>query len=484
MDVLAGKLNPQFFHWPSLTFYVFAAVFGLARLVRRLLFLDPTFSPATAVMLGRATVALAGTATVVILYRVGRRVADRPTGLIAAAFLAVAILHVRDSHFAMTDVLMTLLLTSSLALLLRGIDDSEPQADAPPLRTFVCAGVLGGLATSTKYNAAVILAAMAAAHVVLVVRRRERPWSPRTWLPSLGFASAFALGFIAGTPFAILDFATFSADLRYDFTHLSQGHGIDLGRGWVYHLTRSLPYGCGLAIFAAALGGIPLAVAAHRPHAWVIGAFAAAFYAGIGSGYTVFFRYVMPLVPVVCLLAAIAVRHGARWLGRRGVVRERPALLLLVAIVGLPALVNAAWFDLLLARTDTRVIAGAWLSEHIHPEDTVHDAGGDYARLELGRTPFHYWGFDSSTRSFGHPQGLTPHWLVLTQSPLRTYASAPASLRQIANERYDLVFTVTGTRGAAGSAVYDLQDAFFLPLSGLHTVERPGPTILIYKRRD
>ena len=72
---------------------------------------------------------------------------------------------------------------------------------------------------------------------------------------------------------------------------------------------------------------------------------------------------------------------------------------------------------------------------------------------------------------------------MLTQSPIRTYASAPAPLRRLATERYELVHTVKGTTGDAGSAVYDLQDAFFMPLSGFHTVERPGPTILIYRLR-
>jgi len=47
----------------------------------------------------------------------------------------------------------------------------------------------------------------------------------------------------------------------------------------------------------------------------------------------------------------------------------------------------------------------------------------------------------------------------------------------------DLVFDVPATRGNAASAVYDLQDAFFLPLSRLETVVRPGPTIRIYQLR-
>ena len=484
MDVLAGDFNPRFFHWPSLTFYLFATVLGVASLGRRLLASDPVLPPDVALILARSTVAIAGTATVFVLYRLGRRIADLQTGVIAAGFLAVAILHVRDSHFAMTDVLMTLFVTASLALLVRAVDAAVTTASGERLAAFAQAGLVGGLAASTKYNAAAVVAAMGAAQLVLWKERRARPWVPRTWLPSVAFVAAFAAGFVLATPYAVLDYGKFSADLIFDFTHLSGGHGINLGRGWLYHATRSLPYGTGVPIFAAGMLGIPLMVWHYPRSAVILILFAAAFYTAIGSGYTVFFRYVLPLVPIICLTAAVAVRRTASWLAlRTGIAHGRLVAALLIIVAG-PALVNSVWFDVLLARTDTRVLAGEWLAANLREGETVHDAGGDYARLELGRKRFHYWYYDAATRSFGHPEGLTPDWLVLTQSPLRTYAYADPALRRLAAERYDLAFTARGTKGAAGAAVYDLQDAFFMPVSDFQTVERPGPTVLVYRRRD
>jgi hypothetical protein len=47
-----------------------------------------------------------------------------------------------------------------------------------------------------------------------------------------------------------------------------------------------------------------------------------------------------------------------------------------------------------------------------------------------------------------------------------------------------VVWLFAPTRGRPRDAVYDLQDAFFMPFYGFHTVERPGPNIEIYKRRD
>ena len=324
---------------------------------------------------------------------------------------------------------------------------------------------------------------MAAAQICLLrASSGARRW--RTWAPSMVFLGAFAAGFIAATPFALLDYKTFAADLRYDFTHLSAGHGVNLGRGWWYHLQRSLPYGVGVSIFIAAVAGV-VPFAKHYPrHAAVIGAFSIAFYAAIGSGYTVFFRYILPLVPIVCLLAAVAVRHGGPWLASRTGLSKRASLALLTVLVGGPALVHSAWFDVLLARTDTRVLAARWLAPRLLAEESLHQPTAPYLELDLAAVRFHYWNFDAVTGSFGDPEGRTPDWLVLPQSPLSTYVRVAPELRQLAAERYTLVRTFRATRGRARSAVYDWQDAFFMPFSGFDTVERPGPTILIYRRRD
>ena len=482
VDVLHGHLNPQFFHWPSLTFYVLAGVLGAAAGVRELLGADGEAQFAERALIARGLIALAGTTTVVILFRLSQRIAGDVVALLAAAFLAVAVLHVRESHFAMTDVLMTMLLWTSLALILRGVEAGEPRA---AIRWCAAAGLAGGLATSTKYSAAAVVVAMAAAQALWWMARPSLVLSWRTWLPSLAFGATMAAGFLIGTPYALFDAGTFVRDLLFDFTHLSEGHtGGSLGRGWIYHATRSLPYGVGWAATAAALVGIVPLVRDHARAAFVLGTFAVAFYAAIGSGYTVFFRYVLPLVPFICLLAGVGVFHAAAWVTHRSGTSRRVALLGLAFVSLVPGLVYSAWFDLLLARTDTRVLAGEYLAPRLQPQDTLHDAGGNYSELDLSRVQYHEWEYDPRAGSFGAPDGGTPHWLVLMDSPVAGYASTPLRLRQLAQERYALVYTVRATRGSGRRGVYDLQDAFFMPIAGFRTVLRPGPNISIYRRRD
>jgi hypothetical protein len=487
MAVVNGDLNPHFFHWPSLTFYLFAGLFTAASWIRRALFLDPALPELEQLIIARTFVALAGTLTIVVMFRLARRVADTTTGLLAALFIAVAVLHVRDSHFAMTDVLMTLLVTASLVLLMRAVD-TGPSGSS---RWFAAAGLSGGLAASTKYSAAAVIAGMGAAQLLLLARGEEAWRKPQAWRPPVIFLAAFGIGFLIATPYALLDFHLFAADLRFDFAHLSGGQVLNAGRGWSYHLTHSLPYGVGVPTCIAAVAGIVPMLRHYRRRAFVIVAFSAAFYAWIGSGETVFFRYILPLVPIVCLAAAVAVRHAAPWLASHTRLSSQTTLALLTVLVAGPALVNSAWLDILLARTDTRVLAGRWLAPRLKAEESLYDAGGVFAQLYLPDAPVHRWRFDAAASVFYDAEGRTPDWLVLPDSPLWTYATVPLGLRRLALEKYVLVHVVEATKepageaaGRAGSAVYDLDDAFFMPVSGFRTIERPGPTVSIYRRAD
>jgi hypothetical protein len=92
----------------------------------------------------------------------------------------------------------------------------------------------------------------------------SRRW--RSLVPGASFAAAFAVGMVAATPYAVLDFPAFAVDFIYDLTHLSAGHAMPLGRGWYAHATRSLPYGCGALLLVVALAGLVIAARRHPQH--------------------------------------------------------------------------------------------------------------------------------------------------------------------------------------------------------------------------
>jgi hypothetical protein len=484
--VMRGDLNPQFFHWPSFTFYFFGAVFAAVSWVRSWWEAgEPSYQ--ILVLLGRGIVASVGTFTLYVLYRLVRRFASRELAVIAAAVLAVAMLHVRESHFAMTDVLMTFWLLVALLLLMR-VAMQPPASDGLPSRATrwcAAAGLVAGLATSTKYNAAAVAASMGALQLLWFAARPRLVLAPSAWLPSVAFAGAMITGFLAATPYAVLDSTKFVEDFRFNFEHLSEGHaGLAMGRGWWYHARFSLPHGLGPTAFVAAvLGMIPFARRYGRA-AWILGAFAVGFYVVVGSGYTVFYRYVLPVIPLLAIVAAEGVRVATgrveSWFE---LTRGRALAVVLLLVLG-PGLVQAAWFDAVLARTDTRVLAAQWLEGQVKPDDSLHDAGGNYTRLDLGAIDYHPWLFDVATSDFGDPEGRTPTWIVLYDSPLSAYTPIPTALRRLTSERYHLVHQVRATGSGARRATYDHQDAFFLPVNGFYTVVRPGPNVKIYRRND
>ena len=101
--------------------------------------------------------ALFGTGTILVVYAVAARLAGRLAGLLAAFFLAFAVLHVRDSHFAATDIIMVFFCTVALWAALRLVE----RGDWPSV---ALAGVAFGLAVVSKYTGAFVLGVIGLAY--------------------------------------------------------------------------------------------------------------------------------------------------------------------------------------------------------------------------------------------------------------------------------------------------------------------------------
>src|SRR5438552_9054781 len=155
LSFLRGNLRPAFYDYPWLYMWALAALYLLYYAWGRIIGAFHSVADMVAMwpinwipffLIPRALSAVLGTTTVLVVYRIGRRLSGETTGVVAALFMALAFLHVRDSHFATTDVAMTFLLMQSISLLIDAHLSKRP-------RDFVIAGIVGGLAAATKYNA-------------------------------------------------------------------------------------------------------------------------------------------------------------------------------------------------------------------------------------------------------------------------------------------------------------------------------------------
>ncbi|HUP41546.1 MAG TPA: phospholipid carrier-dependent glycosyltransferase, partial [Vicinamibacterales bacterium] len=144
-----GNFNPRFYDYPGLVIYVHlfvgcltfvtGAMSGLWRSVSE-------FHPEHLFLWTRMLNASIGTLTVLLLYSAGMRW-GRWVALTAAALLAVWPNHVRESHFALTDVPLTFLTTSTFLLSLRAYESGR-------LWWWLGAGAAAGLASASKYSGA------------------------------------------------------------------------------------------------------------------------------------------------------------------------------------------------------------------------------------------------------------------------------------------------------------------------------------------
>jgi hypothetical protein len=101
--------------------------------------------------------------------------------------------------------------------------------------------------------------------------------------------------------------------------------------------------------------------------------FAAAHLALLLSSRVVDGRYLLPVLPVLCIVTAAALISGVsvlrRYEFRRG-VRTALVVVLTCAVVG-PALVSSITFDRDLSKTSTEDLAFAWIREHVPPTAVV-----------------------------------------------------------------------------------------------------------------
>ena len=170
-------------------------------------------------------------------------------------------------------------------------------------------------------------------------------------------AAGCVLMFLAGSPYLLLDYGRALHDLRSLQASTSMGMTPPelLGRGWTYHLPHSLWYGVGWPMLFSALAGMVWMAARHPGPALVLGSFPVAYYVAAGAGYNVFVRYMIPVVPFLCIFAGYFVASAASAIAPA--MRLRPALV--AAALGLavaaPPAINVVQFDRLLTQEDSRI---------------------------------------------------------------------------------------------------------------------------------
>jgi len=436
-------LNPHYFiNPPALTYFlhaVFWVWFGVLRSGSHAsIAREFALHPDRFFLVARVTVALLGTASVWLLYLLGARLFNRAVGLLASTVMAVAFLPVFYGHLALNDAPTLLPLTLSLlgaaGVLRRG-----------RVLDYLLAGIGLGLAAATKYTAGVmILPLLAAAAARYFDRRqgaeggpedeqigedpaeryaqaarrrgglrdRESPRARRDVALGVGIALAAALAaYLIANPYSLLDFHSFRRELEVQSSYTEQSRASWIGGpaqgSFVYYLW-SFTWGLGWIPALAALGGALTIWRSDRRAGWVLVPVAVLYLLFLSLQGRYFGRWLLPIFPIACLLAASFALEAAGWAARRA-GRMRAARLPAVrmregrprgtlvaftalAVIALTAqgVVYSVHSGLVLSRADTRNLARAWVVSNIPagarivvepvvPNAWLNDTGGSGA---------------------------------------------------------------------------------------------------------
>jgi hypothetical protein len=482
--IASGHPNPEFFLYPSGLFNLVAFVYLAMALVWHPAVASSFLSegsfivhPAPYLLAARLLVVAFGVASVYLMYALGTKAFSRPVGLLAALFLAVVPLHVTYSHYAVTDVPATAISLLALLLFVRAARERA-------LRLLSAGAFVAGVATSTKYNFGMLLvpAAVAGWYVLGPLWSRDMGLWALVRLAARRIVAPMTVAFFLFTPFALLDPIHFARDFYKQNEIVRRGWlGFEhTGNGYWYNVHVNLPESLGVVLFVLCIGGLAWSLYRRRRVDLVLASYVVVYYLYVSGWAALNDRYLLPIVPVLVLLAA----RFAVGLCRVRFVRRRllaPAVVGLLIVAFMLPLTASIAYDRALTGPDVRSIAKAWIETHVRAGSTV--AVEPYSPPLVPHSSF----------PFFTAAGYRTAYYRLVRLPLplpgrRDWRHNLSFLRR-RDVQYVIVSSDVYQRVLAAPLVYPRQVAFYERLAQqARLIKRfapgpgeRGPTILVYR---
>jgi hypothetical protein len=408
-----SPLNPGFFAYGSLPIYLLKLVASLlAPLWPTLRYLDNLH------LVGRPLAALFDLGIVYLTYRLARILWRPPlfpssasflnpplegtaTGLarrgggewgalLVAALVGVAILHIQHARFYTVDVPLTffVLLTLNLGADVAGGGSKGRQ---------VAFGIALGLALATKVSAAPLALLAPVAYDIRFsagsnrsrsqdsnpesrVSRLLPPMWPTAWTLGLGIAVFFLT-----QPYVLIDWPTF-LDHTVQESEIARGildvpYTVQYAGTlpFLYSIWQTALWGLGLPL--GLLGWAGLAASFVRWLRWgsradaLLLAWAGPYFVVTGLLYTRYLRYMLPLTPILCILAVRLLVEMEATIEKRTSALHRPTVapvfVLLYGALLIATGVYALLFVRIFAQPHSWVVASEWIFEQIPAGDTL-----------------------------------------------------------------------------------------------------------------
>jgi hypothetical protein len=365
-----GTLDPGNFLYPTFYFYVLFVWVGIylgalwisGRVgsvgeLQQLYFLAPTGIYTAGRALGVAT----GVATVALVHRLGRKLMNARAAMAAVVFLAVAPLHVRDSHYVKHDVPATLAIVVAYLAMTRVWPGARPGNPSSKRDTILAAAACGA-AFSTHYYSVFL-----AVPLTLVIVQGFRPLSWAVVARQVALAALVsATVFFALSPFLAVHPSTAWRDIVANREivvdrAMTGGAFATLGRYGAILWRDSL----GFPVVLLAAGGAIWMLRAAPAQAVMLLAFPVPFFLFI-SNTSPASRYLIPLLPFLALFAG--------WMTAKlsaGFRRSTAAFWAMTLAAAALPLQQSIRTGLFFRQADTRSLAERYIEFHVPAETTI-----------------------------------------------------------------------------------------------------------------
>lgn len=357
-----GDLNPMHFDWPSFSFYFhyfFFWIFIKLRTRLQVLFgveeMESTFpfwwGPELPFyyITRFLSIFLLGL-VILMVYAIAMKITNgnKTIALISGLIFSIGYWTTYMSFYGLPESLMVLLFVLSLFFSIKIIENPSS------ISNYLIAAVFAGLATSTKYHGFLMCIVILAAHLInnpnlksLIDRK----------LIYAGIVSIVA--FFAGTPYAALDWQTFTIteDARgalWQITHMGKG------LNWNYHLFETIPDNFGWVAATIGYYGLYLSLRSNN-NAYKLNAISfLIILLYVGSWGITRAHYSLPLFPMFAIMIAIGL-----YTIKTKINIPTWKFILIVLLVIFPTAYRSTEEIIRYSREDRRVLAGRWIEENI-----------------------------------------------------------------------------------------------------------------------
>jgi len=314
--------------------------------------------------------------TLVLIWWLGARLFDKWVAGLGALLAACAPLAIQLAHFYTVDGLFTLMSLAAFAALLVALEN-------PDKRRYILCGILIGGTAAVRLNGLLLGGVLLIGHLL-----RQRSWrslaQPHLWLA--GGAALLTLAalqpFLVTQP-SLLQRVESTDDLAYAL-RIARGEVLviwslaDLHTlPYLHHWRHLWPQVVGWPLTLSFAAGIGYALWRREWRRDLILVWCGIYFLTIGGLHAKPVRYLLPLLPFLCLLAADA---GAAAIKSR---RYR----LVGALAGAAVLLYTTAYGLAFAsiytREDSRIQAGRWIAAHLPTGSRIGVERGAFAVTPL-----------------------------------------------------------------------------------------------------